>query len=223
MSNDDVPTTQADIDSGQLFKNSDGYIPLNLNLEAYYESVFDALPDELKKRVAMAMPRHWDDIDVANRRSFARQHDYQHDPMHEPATYFSLYSFSVELKDWIAEAKNKSKDSVVLSLLAVSEKVEAILEIDRKRVGEDMQNLRQVALEKVTIEANEVKPLSTRTENNYLRLLYAFATSVKGFDATNPNGSAKLIIEELGITFVKQQTISDYIQKAHELECKERG
>lgn len=66
------------------------------------------------------------------------------------------------------------------------------------------------------------KPLSTRSENNYLRLIYAFASTIKDFDPTNPNGSAKLIIDDLGVSFIKQKTISDYIKKAYELECKER-
>lgn len=65
------------------------------------------------------------------------------------------------------------------------------------------------------------KQLNTRTENNYLRLIFTLANSIKGFNPRKPYEAAKLIIDETGIN-ISQQTISDYISKAYEIESKNR-
>jgi hypothetical protein len=66
------------------------------------------------------------------------------------------------------------------------------------------------------------KPLSKRTENNYLRLIMALANGIKDF---NPKigtyAAAQLIIDETEIDLSKD-TIANYILKAYELEAKER-
>lgn len=66
------------------------------------------------------------------------------------------------------------------------------------------------------------KPLSTRTENNYLRLIFALAGNIEGFNYNKPYESAKLIIDATEIN-ISQQTIADYISKAHALDSKEKG
>ena len=48
-------------------------------------------------------------------------------------------------------------------------------------------------------EVSEVKTLSKRTENNYLRLLIKLAGNIKGFDSKKPFEAAKLIIENTDI------------------------
>jgi len=63
--------------------------------------------------------------------------------------------------------------------------------------------------------------LNTRTENNYLRLIFTLANSIKGFNPKKPYEAAQLIIDETGIN-ISQQTISDYISKAYEIESKNR-
>lgn len=65
------------------------------------------------------------------------------------------------------------------------------------------------------------KPLSPRTENNYLRLILTLANSIKGFNPKKPYEAAQLIIDETGID-ISKQTISDYITKAYELESQKR-
>ena len=65
------------------------------------------------------------------------------------------------------------------------------------------------------------KPLSTRTENNYLRLIMTLANGIKGFDPKKPYEAAQLIIDETGIS-LGQDTIASYISKAYELETKNR-
>ena len=64
------------------------------------------------------------------------------------------------------------------------------------------------------------KPLSVRTENNYLRLIMALANGIKDFNPQKPYEAAQLIIDatEIGLSL---QTIADYISKAYELHCKE--
>lgn len=65
------------------------------------------------------------------------------------------------------------------------------------------------------------KPLSTRTENNYLRLILTLANSIKGFNPKKPYEAAQLIINETGID-ISQQTLSDYITKAYTIESQKR-
>lgn len=65
------------------------------------------------------------------------------------------------------------------------------------------------------------KPLSTRTENNYLRLILSLANGIKDFNPKKPYEAAQLIIDETGID-ISKQTISDYIAKAYELESQKR-
>lgn len=69
-------------------------------------------------------------------------------------------------------------------------------------------------------EAN--KPLSTRRENNYLRLIYSLCFSLKDFDpSARPHTIAKLIIDETGID-ISQETLANFIEKAKALESQER-
>ena len=67
------------------------------------------------------------------------------------------------------------------------------------------------------------KPLNTRIENNYLRLIMQLAVSnIKDFDPKKPYEAAALIMENID-TNLSKKTIAMYIQKAHELVSKERG
>ena len=67
------------------------------------------------------------------------------------------------------------------------------------------------------------KPLSTRIENNYLRLIMQLANSnIKDFDPRKPYEAAALIKNNID-TELSEKTIAIYIQKAHGLVSKERG
>lgn len=65
------------------------------------------------------------------------------------------------------------------------------------------------------------KPLHTRTENNYLRLILTLANSIKGFNPKKPYEAAELIINETDIG-LSPETVAKYISKAYELDSKER-
>lgn len=65
------------------------------------------------------------------------------------------------------------------------------------------------------------KPLSTRTENNYLRLIFKLANGISGFNHKKPYEAAQLIINKTGID-ISQETLAGYITKAYELECKSK-
>lgn len=73
-----------------------------------------------------------------------------------------------------------------------------------------------------TVKQVAEKPLSVRTENNYLRLIMALANGIKDFNPTKPYEAAKLIIDETGIENISQETIAGYISKAHALDSKEK-
>lgn len=72
------------------------------------------------------------------------------------------------------------------------------------------------------IKQKSDKQLNTRTENNYLRLIFALANGIEGFNPKKPFESAKLIIDETEIA-LSQDTIASYITKAYELNSKEIG
>ncbi len=65
------------------------------------------------------------------------------------------------------------------------------------------------------------KALSTRTENNYLRLILTLANNIEGFNPKKYYEAAKLIIDATEID-ISQQTIADYIKRAYEIESKKR-
>ena len=65
------------------------------------------------------------------------------------------------------------------------------------------------------------KPLNSRTENNYLRLIMSLANGIEGFNPKKPYEAAQLIIDETE-TDVSKDTIANYITKAYALESKSR-
>jgi len=127
----------------EIFKNASGYAPLIPNLEGYWEKPLDELPHELRVIVEkrfFVFP--WDGLDVSNRKNIAAQYDYQHDPNHEPCTYFELICFAEELNGWIEKARKESKDAAALVLRDVADRLEKILDADRERVGAEIKELR---------------------------------------------------------------------------------
>ncbi|PPC86733.1 MAG: hypothetical protein CTY37_05200 [Methylotenera sp.] len=66
------------------------------------------------------------------------------------------------------------------------------------------------------------KPLSARTENNYLRLIFKLAYCIEGFNPTKPYEAASLIIDVTAIEKISQETIAKFITKAHALDSKEK-
>lgn len=66
------------------------------------------------------------------------------------------------------------------------------------------------------------KQLSTRTKNNYLKLIFALANGIVGFNPKKPHEAASLIIKETGIENLSAETIANYISEAYQLESKNR-
>ena len=109
-----------------------------------------------------------------------------------PPSYFIEWAISKHFKpDWLGWAI-ENKLYIPEQKLIIENKYESLTD---KEIIEKIYEREPQLINSVIAD----KPLNRRSENNYLRLIYAFATSVKGFDATNPNGSAKLIIDELGL------------------------
>jgi len=167
----------------EIFKNDEGYVPLVANLEGRYEKSFEMLPDELKplvERAFFVMP--WDSLDVENRRSRAAGYDYKNDPNHEPATYFELIAFSEELKVWIATARKESNDAKVVALLDVADRMEKILDVDRERVGLEIQELRamkQAEKDNSRESTKADKPVSTREKRTLLTIIAALCGNAR--------------------------------------------
>ncbi len=182
----------------ELFKNACGYEPIQVNCEGYWETPLADLPPELKKLVTDTyFLFRWDDLDPTNRRNIAAQNDYQHDPQHEPSTYFELVQFDEDLKTWIAKARQESKDSVVVALRDVADRIEQVLSSDRQRVGSEIQLLRmaasQAAVPSQSAPAAE-RPLSTTENNTLLKLVIGMA--MKGY-AYDPAASKSAVPKEI--------------------------
>jgi hypothetical protein len=134
--------------SGLFEHASNGYIPLFLNLEGYWDHSLAELPSDLREIAEERFfPFCWDDLNAMQRRSVAVQIDYHDDPAHEPSLYFGLARLADDLKVWIEKARRDSKDAVVVVLRDVADRVETILATDRDRVGADIQRLRKASNE----------------------------------------------------------------------------
>lgn len=192
------------------------YQPLAIELDGCYKKSFSELDAGLQVRVKRAFNPGWDDLTESQRRSIALYHDYGSDPKHEPVLYFELIQLLDTLSSMEIKARHESKDPRALAIVDFKELINLLLKTDRETVGKEIQELRA----KVAIDE---KPLSGRTENNYLRLIYTLANSIEGFNPKKPHEAAKLIIDATGIESIKQETIANYISKAHALDSKERG
>ncbi|MEI8158537.1 MAG: hypothetical protein WCH60_16865 [Burkholderiales bacterium] len=182
----------------ELFKNACGYEPIQVNCEGYWETPLADLPPELKKLVTDTyFLFRWDDLDPTNRRNIAAQNDYQHDPQHEPSTYFALVQFDEDLKTWIAKARQESKDSVVVALRDVADRIEQVLSTDRERVGSEIQLLRMAASQAATPTSSppSAERVLTTTENNTL-LKLVIGMAMKGY-AYDPAASKSAVPKEI--------------------------
>lgn len=167
--------------------NAYGYVPLVANLEGRWETPLPDLPLELATLVEKRFSTfRWDQLDAQNRRSIAAQIDYQHDPNHEPATFFELVAFGEELKDWIARERNAGKDSAVVVLREVFDRVQKILDADRERVGAEIQQLRALNV------ARGTTPQLSAREATYLNIIGALLELALG---KTPAGKPQSVFE----------------------------
>jgi hypothetical protein len=70
------------------------YVPLARDLEHWFDRQLEALPVPLRRRVKLKFfPAPWNDLSSNERRSLARQIDYQKDPNTAPhqAYWFNFY------------------------------------------------------------------------------------------------------------------------------------
>lgn len=176
----------------EIFKNASGYVPLLPNLEGHWDASLAELPSELRTIVEERFPPFaWDCFDSANRRNIAAQSDYNRDPRHEPGVYFELSGFAGELKDWIEKARQESKDAAVVVLRDVADRIEKILDVDRERVGLEIQSLREVLANNGA--ESPPKPLATRERRTLLTII----ASLCKYERLDPKarGTAQRIME----------------------------
>jgi len=146
----------------KIFENSAEYKPLVTNLECYWETGFDDLPEELKPLVERAFfVTPWDKLDTANRRNIAAQYDYQHDPNHEASMYYEITLYQEEIKEKIKIAHDEKNYTEEAILRGVDDRLEAILETDRERVGAEIQELKRKVSDNEKLE-NEVSQLQAK-------------------------------------------------------------
>lgn len=138
------------------------------------------------------------------------------DDEHErhPPSYFIKWALSKHFKpDWLDWAI-ENKLYIPEQKLIIENRYEGLTdkEIIEKIYGREPQLINSVIVD---------KPLSPRTENNYLRLIMQLANNVEGFNPIKPFEAAALIKASID-TNLSDKTIAGYIQKAHEIESKER-
>lgn len=128
-----------------IFKNENGFAPLKVNLEGYWEKSLAELPRHLRAIVEKRYALYpWDDRNPEQRRNLAAQYDYQHDPNHEPIMYYELVKISEELVERIEKARQESKADVELTLRDIAKRIDDLLDIDRDLVGSEIQELRTI-------------------------------------------------------------------------------
>lgn len=140
-----------------LFKNQYGYCPLVTNLEGHWDQPYSELPSDLAEMVKKEFVLlDWDELNIAERHHHAAQTDYQSDPVHEAAAYFELDRLGEDLQVWAKRARDESKSSVVVALRDVADRIEAILELDRDRVGSEIQELRRLKIDTTHLKSDQL-------------------------------------------------------------------
>lgn len=89
---------------------------LEEDLDAFFDTAYSKLPDELRDRVDKAFIVSWDRLDADQRREAARQWDYQHDPAtHQEREEFERtlnrkFKIDEQIKDWEATSTPTASD-----------------------------------------------------------------------------------------------------------------
>lgn len=65
------------------------------------------------------------------------------------------------------------------------------------------------------------KPLHPRVENNYLRLIFALANNIEGFNHKKPHEAAQLILDENDKLKIGKETLALIISNAYKLNVKD--
>lgn len=201
----------------EIIKNASGYAPLQLNLAGYWDKGLADLPSELQDIVTHKFSifrlHPWDSLTVENRQRIAAQRDYQHDPNHEPSTYFTLCCFKDDLDGWIEKARKEYRDSVVVALRDVADRIEKILDDDRERVGAEIQELR--AIKEKSAPTNHEKELSTNERNTMLRVIAALAVSGYKYPGHGKKAEMLADFDRNGMA-VDEKTLTKYLKQAEQ-------
>lgn len=121
--------------------------PLMASLAGYWATPFDQLPDAIKPFALELEPMGWDGLSPQQKQSIATQLDLQHDPRNEPSLYWELMYYQSELEEQEAVARSQANHGVALALVDVQKRVNKILNIDRARVGREIQMLRKLQVD----------------------------------------------------------------------------
>lgn len=171
----------------EILKYESGHVPLFGNLEGYWDKPLAKLPAELRNLVegqiwGMGVPGcGWDELAPAERRKRACKLDQENDPAREPDTNWQLINYEVELVRLYEQARQDKNDSAAVVLNDVRDRIHAIIDIDRKRVGAEIQALRAFVGDRERMEAEgrtrEAECERIKTEIQELRALQASQSS----------------------------------------------
>ena len=95
---------------------------LEEDLDAFFDTAYSKLPDELRDRVDKAFLVSWECLDADQRREAARQWDYQHDPAtHQEREEFERtlnrkFKIDEQIKDWEATSTPTASDFQIKKL-----------------------------------------------------------------------------------------------------------
>lgn len=184
--------------------NDGNYRPLMVALAGYWETLFDQLPDAVKPFALELKPMGWNDFSPQQRQSVATQLDWQRDPRCEPSLYWELTAYQSELGQQESIARNQANHGVALVLVDVQKQVDKILNIDRARVGCEIQRLRdrqaEVDAEKLVVMTSpaEIDPTDLPTELDAANV--AFRAMLNGYGDQSKKPRIRLV---------------DYLKKHH--------
>lgn len=136
-------------------------------------------------------------------------------------TGVSNYKFSIATHE---EYPEKSKSNKWYKLrTTLSYDFSYLAEIDAKKIeSESIFMMEQIENCELSYRSQVAdKPLDIRVKNNYLRLIFALANNIKGFNYNKPFESAQLILNENDELDIGQQTIAKIISEAYKLYNKE--
>ena len=151
---------------------TEDYKPLVTNLEGYWETAFDDLPEELKPMVkGTFIPLSWDSLSAFQRLGQAVKYD-KDNPESESELYWELYqnlywelnAYYIDAKKSATKAQHKNNDAFAV-WADVEKRLSEVIKNDRERVGTGIQELRKKALDAERLEALEKENQRLRAEN----------------------------------------------------------
>ncbi len=177
-------------------------IPLVHNLNAFWETKLADLPPFPRARVEAEYEKFgipWDELNPAQRKKYAEDHDITQFPRFIPSEYplyFSMFNLVENLKGGVNKARQENKPDVALALGDVMEEIKRLLEKERKELALELKDANQ---KKETLSESERK--------SYQKMILGMAIDSYGHNPTNPPGSKRNTATGKGDSSIKAAVI----------------